>query len=122
MLFRSPGYDGSSVVYFLKYQASPIDIQLHPTPHEFKGFGVFSPPHVTTRIQAQSGIFTIQDNPRIPVENYLDPQQITKLRIPFSLRYEFRRILHCYGIHQASLFPGLDGLASHLEKMQRDEY
>jgi len=83
---------------------------------------VFEPRHVTPRIRAQAGIFT--------VHNYLDishPRQFVALETDRQYGDRLKKIvvsadrfatlrwqlLDC-GIHDGSLFPDLDGLASRI--------
>lgn len=115
-------YDGSSAVYFLIYKWGELEIDDHPNPFGIEDYSLFYPPHVTSRIIAQSGVFTIQPDPKVPFYTDRNTNRITKFTIPYELRNEFRRKLYCYGIHQASLFPDLDGLSSHLGKVMSREY
>lgn len=73
----------------------------------------YIPTHVTSRIVAQSGLFTMHSSPRTP----LDDPSIEKLIIPNSYRRQLKRELYRYGINSSSLFPDLDGIASHITWM-----
>lgn len=80
----------------------------------------FVPSHVTRRIAAQSGIFTI----------YFDEADYTggvtlnidRYVIPQNSRKTMKRQLYICGVHKESLFPGLDGLANHIEWLKTDSY
>lgn len=123
------GYDGSSAFYFMIYKTPPIDIEGIEEPIEYvcgkesqregSGHALFWPPHTTPRIKAQSGILTIQHDPNTPF-NY--GSRLEKYIIPFELRLEFRKVLNSYGINDSSMFPDLDGLASHLKNIREDHY
>lgn len=123
------GYDGSSAFYFLIYKTPPLNIDKIKDPisyvckkeerRERTGHALFWPPHTTPRIKAQSGVLTIQHDPNEPF-NY--GSRLEKYIIPPHLRLEFRKILNSYGIHDSSMFPDLDGLASHLKKTREDHY
>ncbi|MEM9539078.1 MAG: FRG domain-containing protein [Cyanobacteria bacterium P01_E01_bin.42] len=113
------GHDGSSAVYFLIYKTPPLDVTHLPHPLKFEGHGVFWPPHHTSRIKAQSGVFTIQPNPSEP---FRYGSKLIKYTIPYSLRNRFRKVLNSYGIHDSSMFPDLDGLAAHLKKLRENYY
>lgn len=123
------GYDGSSAIYFMIYKTPPIDIEDITNPIEYvcnkeseiKGTGhaLFWPSHTTPRIKAQSGVLTIQHDYKIP---FCYGSQLVKYIIPSHLRLEFRKILNCYGINDSSMFPSLDGLASHLKNIREDHY
>lgn len=105
--------DHSAVyVYRNRYYLGTED---HPNPFEYLRVGKFVPPHVTERIIAQAGLFTIHPNPRIPFENV----DVERILIPAVARRSIRHTLYRYGVHRASLFPGLDGLALHLNWLRR---
>lgn len=98
------GSDSAIYVY-------PNNLYIHtnkyPNPLEHKTVGKFIPRHITRRITAQAGLFTIHPK---PTETF-DKPELQKIVIPHSLRLELKRTLHRYGIHRGSLFPDLDGLA-----------
>lgn len=78
----------------------------------------YIPSHVTSRIIAQSGLFTFHPNPEHPY----DSDAIDKIVIPNAMRGKLKQVLYRYGVHQASMFPGLDGLAEHVKWMNEDGY
>ena len=116
---KNKDYDGSSAVYFLIFKSPPLDIKKSGTPLEYKEPGIFWPPHTTTRIKSQSGVFTIQPDPNVPFQY---GSRLDKFIIPYDLRVNFRNILNGYGVHDNSIFPDLDGLSSHLKKIREDHY
>jgi type I restriction enzyme M protein len=73
----------------------------------------YIPAQVTSRIIAQDGLFTLHPEPASPLRAY----QIEKIIIPSDCRRTLKQELYRYGVHQASLFPGLDGLCGHLRWM-----
>ncbi|MEY8213042.1 MAG: FRG domain-containing protein [Colwellia sp.] len=122
-------YDGSSAFYFMIYKTPPIDIDEIKSPinyvcnkeqeREGSGHALFWPPHTTPRIKAQSGVLTVQHNPN---EAFNYGNRLEKYIIPNDLRLEFRKILNSYGVNDSSMFPDLDGLASHLKNIREDHY
>jgi FRG domain len=69
---------------------------------------LYYPPHISPRIPAQSGLFTVHRNPDQP----FDPNNLVRITIGKSpLTFKFN--LNACGIHQASLFPDIDGLAAY---------
>jgi hypothetical protein len=70
----------------------------------------FSPPHLAPRIETQAGLFTVHPEPECDYA----PSGLVKITIPGPTRSMLRRALYDYGITHASLFPGLDGLASEI--------
>lgn len=69
------------------------------------------PYHITKRITAQNGVFTVHPNPTTPY----DSESLIKLIVPSDLRQEIQLSLDAFGINRASLFPDLDGIAALLE-------
>ena len=110
-------YQGDAAFYFLTIKSAFIDTSVVRKPLAHKYVGVFKPPHVTNRIRAQSGVFTIQPDPHEPLNNRLKSRAIRKYRIPCAAREEIRRELRLFGVHQASIYPDLDGLAGYLQSM-----
>ena len=88
-----------------------ISVQDHPDPLQYKRVGKFIPRHITARITAQSGIFTIHPNPHEPFTS----DNIDRIIIPNEIRFTLKKTLNRYGINRESLFPGLDGLARHIQ-------
>jgi hypothetical protein len=83
---------------------------------------VFRPNHITQRIVAQGGWFTVhqyrKDRERhfIPLEkNVSYKESLVKILIPNSLFSELRYHLDRFGVNQGSMFPGLDGVCGHVQ-------
>ena len=92
-------------------------------PSEESPFGIedvltFHPPHVTPRIAAQWAVFTVHPKPG----QAFQPHELQKIVISGKLRWPIRRMLEKFGVHRASLFPGLDGVAAHLNYAIGDFY
>jgi hypothetical protein len=79
-------------------------------PFSVRGVVRYTPSHLTPRIFAQKGTFTVHPHPFDP---YAAPQ-VTKVLIPHGVRFRLRDDLYRYGISRGSLFPGLDGLAAEI--------
>ncbi|MDC4224476.1 MAG: FRG domain-containing protein [Candidatus Manganitrophus sp.] len=109
--------DSDSVVYAF-HHTTFIDIEKHRDPFKRKSIGKFIPNHITQRITAQAGIFTIHPDPRVPLAS----TDIDRLIIPKAKRRSLKKTLFRYGIHRASLFPDLDGLARHIGWLRTDEF
>lgn len=72
----------------------------------------FLPPHATSRIVVQSGVFTVHGKPN---RDWKD-SEITVFLLEFTREETLnatRRLLR-FGIHRYALFPDLDGLSSYL--------
>jgi hypothetical protein len=81
-----------------------------PSPAECRDVAVVVPPHITPRISAQSGHFTYHPDTQKP----FDLPSMHKIRITAAMKSAVRNTLETYGIHAASLFPGLDGVAAYV--------
>lgn len=88
-----------------------LDLGEIPDPLKVNVEGVVLTSHITRRIVAQSGLFTIHPNPLEPLRGI----KVDKYIIPNSQREEFKRNLFTYGIHRGTLFPDLDGQARFIE-------
>jgi hypothetical protein len=112
-------HNGDSAVYVLKSSERAIDTNEFKNPLNMGGLTWrYIPSHVTSRLIAQSGLFTFHPEPLSPyVSNDLD-----KLIIPADSRKQLKQELYRYGIHEASMFPGLDGLSSHITWMNEEKY
>lgn len=95
-----------------------IRTDLIDDPFKRERVGKFIPRHITPRITAQTGLFTIHPKPTEPFTS----DKIDRIIIKEGFREELKSILYQYGIHRASMFPGLDGLARHIEWLRTDIY
>lgn len=103
--------DDHAAVYAFK-AVKILDNRMLPNMHPFGCPDVipFFPPHFSTRIQAQEGVFTIHPNPPEPWK----PDRLDKVIIAKRFRKELKFRLFNMGIHRARLFPDLDGVAARL--------
>jgi hypothetical protein len=104
-------HEGDSVIWVLK-ERHFIKTADYPDPFERRDVGRFIPNHVTRRITAQAGVFTFHPDWQLPFESSELERLI--IRDKNGFRRELKRILCKYGVHRASLFPDLDGLAAHI--------
>jgi hypothetical protein len=113
-------HDGDSAIYVLQNRKLiTIDVieedKRYRSPFNFPPLvRRYQPADLTTRIVAQSGLFTIHPDPRHPYEPD-SISRIEKIVIQKGLRRDLKKILYTYGIHRGTLFPDLDGLAQHLQ-------
>lgn len=71
----------------------------------------YYPQHLTPRITAQRGLFTYHRKPDQP---YI-PSCFIKWIIPSPICFDLKLAVNKCGINDASMFPGLDGLAKHVD-------
>ncbi len=109
-----------SIVWCYLHTSLALRIDRFPSPFDIDQVYTYRPPHLISRIAVQSGIFTAhpsnfgqRGNPWLG--------ELVKIKIPNSCRVRIRNELERLGIHRASLFPDLDGIALHIMRtMQWD--
>lgn len=109
--------DNDSMIYAYETRWF-ISVKDNPDPFDYKKVGKFIPRHITARITAQSGLFTIHPNPYVPFTS----DKIDRIIIPNDIRFTLKKTLNRYGINRVSLFPGLDGLARHIQWENSNSY
>lgn len=102
-------HDGDSLLYAYRNNVH-VSIDKHERPFEVDYVGRFIPSHVTRRITAQAGVFTIHPNPKEAFKS----KDVDRFIISRGARKELKRVLFTYGVHRASLFPDADGVAHHI--------
>ncbi|MEQ1528386.1 MAG: FRG domain-containing protein [Methylococcaceae bacterium] len=112
-----PDYSGDAAFYFLTIKSAFVDPEKIRRPLDHTYVNIYKPSHISSRIKSQSGVFTIQPDPRQPLNERLKPKAIRKYSIKREARDELRKELRLFGIHQASIFPDLDGLSSYLQSI-----
>ncbi len=110
-------HSGDSAIYAFRIGPS-LDIEANRDAFEVKKVCRFSPRHITDRIMVQSGVLTIHPNPTVP----LTLERVDRYIVVQDFRRELKFICYRYGITRASMFPGLDGLTSHLEWLRTEKY
>lgn len=106
-------YDEDAIVYAYK-SCNYIDTT-KCKPFEYKGTTRYKPNGISQRIDRQNGIFTIHNPVTTDLLSVInDDQIIEKIVIDKTYRKELLFELSFYGINRFSLFPGLDGLSSHV--------
>ena len=113
--------DEASVIYVLNKKKQPlVNIDKDKNPFEVTGHPLrYIPSHVTERIIVQNGLFTF--HPEEPNKAF-ESEEIEKIIIPAEARKRLKRDLYRYAVHEASMFPGLDGLASHIKWMNEKSH
>jgi len=109
-------YDREGVIYAMR------------NPYVVKGFTVgpfeitevmrYRPRHISARIRAQQGPFSVHPNPATPLQigkaAGIDVQEI---RIATGYKEQLIWDLARFGVHRAMLFPDIDRLAGHIRWM-----
>lgn len=79
----------------------------------------YNPRIVTSRLRAQSGVFTVHS---APTQVFVPDGELVRIRIPHDNRKGLKDSLFRHGMHEAVLFPDMDGLARHIEWCQTKCY
>ncbi len=107
-----------SAIYAWRNKEGTVDIDSEKDLFKISEVLKFIPPHLSHRIIAQAGLFTVHPAPFYSMKS----PAIKKIIIPRYLRKPIKDTLFKYGIHRASLFPDLDDLASHITWMNVDSH
>jgi FRG domain len=116
---RDDYYSGTSRIYVAE---GITELRLEdgtvPDPFAIRQVYRYVPPHITPRLTAQAGLFTIHPNPKVAFQG--NPSITRIIDIAGTARREIKRTLSQFGIHEASLFPGLDGQGAHIGWLRAD--
>jgi hypothetical protein len=118
---RSPSGNKSGILWILTpdEQDSPLDTDMNNL--ECKRNMVFTPIDVSERITAQVAWFTVhkcwsRKKKFEPLEeDIIFKNKLIKLEIPAGRFAHLRYHLNTFDVHNASVYPGLDGLCSHIK-------
>jgi len=109
--FACSGHGSDAVLYaFDSDELRPASFQ--ESPFSIQTDVMFEPRHSTARITAQSGLFTVHANP----QQVFSPITLQRHVIRRALIPELKVTVETYGVHAASLFPGLDSVAAQVNR------
>lgn len=107
--------DDDSAIYGFR-NAKYLSSDKNPAPFSVDHVARVIPNHVTRRITAQAGLFTIHPEP----SRALTLSTVEKHVIPAAARRKLKKSLSTLGIDKASMFPDLDGIAAHITWLRSD--
>ncbi|MCA3912699.1 FRG domain-containing protein [Vibrio vulnificus] len=116
---------GSTYVFAFNFKEDQI-ADLTSNPFETKGIKVFQPKIYHSRVEAQSGWFTIHEPKKMKSKEFVaidnDPSlDITKVEISGLNRQSILNELDRCSINEKSIYPDLAGLCSHLNYLLIDK-
>jgi hypothetical protein len=76
----------------------------------------YLPRHITPRIRAQNGLFTVHPDPTEPLREGI----VARLIIPREFCFSIHHGLNLMGINRKALFPDVDGLSAWIKWMKYD--
>lgn len=88
-----------------------VDTTAISNPFDLPDEKKWSPLHISPRLAAQDGLFTVSNDPTAPIAKGL----VARIRVKSSAKPRIINLLKKFGIHQGSVFPGLDGVAAYVE-------
>jgi hypothetical protein len=91
------------------------DSDLPDNPFACDKFIIFLPKGLSARIISQRSIFTISNNPHIPLEDALN-RKIHKIKIPGVLIPPLKEHLDFYGVNIFSIYQDLDSISKYLNE------
>ncbi len=109
--------DKSIVFIWRKGYKGEIDPDFDPFDIN-KGVRLFLPNHVTARITAQSGLFSVHAEPYKEFKS----KNISTVSIKPEFRKKLKKILYNLGVHKANLFPDINGIAEHVKWLRTNIY
>lgn len=105
--------DEDGAIYMLRTEYVVRDYSI--SPFSIERLSRYRPHHVTNRIAAQRGLFTVHPDPMQALELSHDgPVTIHRAVVRKELKKTLLFSLSRFGINKSSLFPDLDGLAAHI--------
>lgn len=114
---------GDAVVYAAKFKWS-VPPEQKKGPMDFPDLAVFRANRIASRITNQGGMFTVHPKPKVPLTSQTpEVLGLEEIRIAEAFRSTLRSHLSYYGFNEATLFPDLDGVSSHVNwTIESQEY
>jgi hypothetical protein len=105
----------------LAWRCSKKDLskRLPKSPFKIEKTIRYIPRIITSRLRAQSGVFTAHPT---PMQDFAPDGVLVRVRIPHDKRKELKDSLFRHGVHQAALYLDIDGLARHINWCQTECY
>jgi hypothetical protein len=104
-------YKGNSRIYVAN-KIPELKMDIIVDPFAIDRVYRYVPRHISPRLIAQAGLFTVHPEPRVAFDE--DPSVTQIIDIEDPARCQIKADLNLFGVHEASLFPGLDGHGKHI--------
>jgi hypothetical protein len=99
---------GATAAVYAENFGKHIDIEAETDPFSVKKVAKFQPPHSSARVAAQASMLSIHPDPR----KVHDSDNLMRFELSAKLVPHLKASLRRCGIHPATVFPDLDGLAA----------
>ena len=103
------GNKKAGAVYAEKFTRT-LQIAKETDPFSVTKVSTLNPAHSHPRISAQASVLTIHPDPRMVYQS----KSLLCLRVSGKLKRDFKQALRRLGIHPATIYPGLDGVAENI--------
>jgi hypothetical protein len=110
---ESKNTDGAIYAFKNEYMVLSVD---YKSPFTVPSVVEFHPHHITQRITAQAGVFTVHPDPFKPFHS----RSIDKWIIKNSFKKDFLNMLKSYGVNASTVFPDLEGVSAYLKWLWSD--
>jgi hypothetical protein len=87
-------------------------------PFDLNEVARYVPKHWDNRIIAQSGLFTVHNDPYTP----WNPTNLTVVLIHKDIRKAIKTTLNRFGINPGTIYPDIDGVAKHIKWLRTNEH
>lgn len=78
----------------------------------------YRPPYISSRIQNQSGLFTVHNKP----DEVFIHDNLKKVIIPQGIKRDIKKKLFKFGVNQRMVYPGLEGITRDLKWLETKIY
>jgi len=102
--------EGNAAAVYAERFGRNIDIEKESDPFAVQKVGKFQPPHSVARMASQASVLTIHPDPTKPYNS----STLRCFEIPAKVVPNLKASLRRCGIHPATVFPGMDGIAKSL--------
>lgn len=107
--------DSDAAIYMLQTDRILTEELAKESPFTVPHILKYRPRHITKRITAQRGLFTIHPKPTEPLSLVATGEnRVHRVIIESQFKSKLKWNLDHFGVNHSSLFPGLDGLAKHM--------
>ena len=108
LYFAAWNGSGATAAVYAENFGKHIDIEAESDPFSVRKVAKFQPPHSSARVAAQESMLSIHPDPR----KVHDSENLVRFELSAKLVPNLKTSLRRCGIHPATVFPDLDGLAA----------
>jgi type I restriction enzyme M protein len=110
LYFAAQGKNHKDGAVYAEHFSIPVPTDKLRDPFRVNKVSKLIPGYLHDRIRPQALVFTIHPDPRLAYES----RNMICLVVPGKLKYDIKETLHRLGVHPASIYPGLNGVAQNI--------